>query len=177
MSSPAPLVLHLNGAPGAGKSTLARLWADRHPGTLLLDVDLLRTWVSGWREDFVATGGLVRPAALALLSAYVGEGGPVVLPQLLADPVELARFRAAAVSAGGRWVSVLVEAPDAAARFAARPVDAPHLEAVHRLVADAPAGHLSSYAERLAALPHDLVLATADGEVEAAYEQLATAVS
>ena len=82
------------------------------------------------------------------------------------------RSGAAATSAGGRWVSVLVEAPDPAARFAARPVDAPYLEAVHRLVADAPADHLASYAGRLAVLPHDLVLATEDGEVDAAYEQL-----
>jgi predicted kinase len=176
-----PLVLHLNGAPGVGKSTLARLWADRHPGTLILDLDALRTWVSGWHEDFVATGAAVRPAAVALLAAYVAHGGSVVLPQLLADPGELERFRSAAVDAGGRWVEVLVEADDPAARFAARPVDQPHLEAVHRLVADAPAGHLAGYAERLRALadtlPDAVRLPTTDGEVEAAYDALASAVS
>ena len=48
-----PTLLHLNGPSGVGKSTLARAWADRHPGTLLCDIDELRTCVSGWESDFV----------------------------------------------------------------------------------------------------------------------------
>jgi predicted kinase len=177
--STSPLVLHLNGAPGVGKSTLAGLWAERHPGTLLLDVDVLRTWVSGWREEFGATGAAVRPAALALLSAYVANGGSVVLPQLLADPAELARFREAAEGAGGTWVEVVLEADDAAARFASRAVDRPHLEAVHRLVADDP-DHLDRYADRLRALadtiPGAVRLRTVDGDIEAAYAALVRVV-
>ena len=133
---PAPLVLHLNGAPAVGKSTLARLWAERHPGTLLLDIDALRTWVSGWRDDFAATGAAVRPAALAMLSAYVAEGGSVVLPQLIANESELARFEAAAHDAGGRFVEVFLEGEDLEDRFAARERDEPWLEAVHELVAE-----------------------------------------
>jgi hypothetical protein len=163
-------VLHLNGAPGVGKSTLARLWADRHPGTLLLDVDVLRTWVSGWRADFAATGGAVRPVALAVLAAYDGD---VVLPQVLARPEELARFREAA---GERWVSVLLEAPDPTARFHGRRAEQPWLEAVHELVAHEPPDHVAAYAERLRALPHDAVVATEDCRVEAAYEALVEAV-
>lgn len=170
-----PLVLHLNGGPGVGKSTLARLWAERHPGTLLLDVDVLRTWISGWRADFVGTGAVVRPAALALLSSYVAEGGPVVLPQLLADPCERERFRDAAVGAGGRWCSVLVTAPDAASRFAARPLDEPHLEAVHALVEAAP-DSLAAYGARLAPLEHDLILPTVDGDAAGAVDRLAAAL-
>ena len=175
-----PLVLHLNGTPGVGKSTLARLWADRHPGTLLLDVDVLRTWVSGWREDFAATGAMVRPMAIAMLTAFVAQGRDVVLPQLLAQPTELARFRDATEGAGATWVEVLVEADDVAARFAERQVDQPHLEAVHRLVADAPPDHLEQYADRLRALaeatPDAIRLATKDGEIETAYNALAVAV-
>ena len=122
---PAPLVLHLNGRAGVGKSTLARRWAECHPGTLLLDIDALRTWVSGWRDDFAATGAAVRPAALAMLSAYVAEGGSVVLPQLIANESELARFEAAAHDAGGRFVEVFLESEDLADRFAARQRDEP----------------------------------------------------
>jgi MoxR-like ATPase len=33
-------LVHLNGPPGIGKSTLAAVYADRHPGTLNLDVDV-----------------------------------------------------------------------------------------------------------------------------------------
>ncbi len=175
-----PLVLHLNGAPGVGKSTLARLWADRHPGTLLLDIDVLRTWVSGWEDDYVAAGATVRPAAVALLSAYVRNGGSVVLPQLLADPAELDRFRSAALETGGRWVEVLVEADDVAARFGSRAIDQPHLEAVHRLVEAAPDDHLPRYVDRLRGLvdtmPGAVRLATTDGDVEAAYAVLVETV-
>jgi len=175
-----PLVLHLNGAPGVGKSTLARRWADEHPGTLLLDPDVLRTLVSGWRDDFVAAGAAIRPLAIAMLAAYVEQGRDVVLAQLLADPTELDRFRSAAVDAGGDWVEVVVEADDVVARFAGRPVDEPHLEEVHRLVERAGPAHLSHYAERLQALvdstPDVIRLATADDEIEMAYDALAEAV-
>lgn len=173
-----PLVLHLNGAPGTGKSTLARLWADDHPGTLLLDVDELRTWVSGWRDDPAGTGGTVRPVALAMLSAHVAGGGDVVLPQLLADPAELERFERAAADAGGRWVEVLLEAPDATARFHERRADTPWLEAVHELVSREPADHVERYAARLRALLGDRVvrIETADGEVRAAYDALVASV-
>jgi predicted kinase len=176
----APLVLHLNGAPGVGKSTLARRWADEHPGTLLLDVDVLRTWVSGWRDDFAATGQTIRPVALAMLTAYVEQERPIVLPQLLADPAELDRFRTAADRAGGRWLSVLVEADDAQARFAARETDEPHLEAVHRLVEDAGGDHLTAYVEQLEALadtlPGMVRLPTVTGDVAGSYAALVTSV-
>jgi predicted kinase len=175
-----PLVLHINGAPGVGKSTLARLWADRHPGTLLLDIDALRTWVSGWRDDFEATGAAVRPAALAMLAAYVAQGGGVVLPQLIANAGELARFENAARDAGGRFVEVFLEADDVEQRFAAREPDQPWLEAVHQLVEEAPADHLRRYAERLAALsatrPDAVRLLTRTGDLEGSYAALLAAV-
>jgi predicted kinase len=175
-----PLVLHLNGAPGVGKSTLARLWADRHPGTLLLDIDALRTWVSGWRDDFEATGAAVRPVALAMLAAYVEQGGDVVLPQLIANESELARFEDATHVAGGRFVEVFLEADDVLERFAARERDQPWLEAVHELVEHASDDHLRTYADRLASLalarPDAVRLGTTTGDVEGAYAALMAAV-
>jgi predicted kinase len=175
-----PLVLHLNGPPGVGKSTLARRWAEAHPGTLLLDPDALRTWVSGWREDFVATGAKIRPVALAMIAAYVGNGGDVVLPQLVANQEELARFEQAAVGAGGRFVEVFLEADDHAERFWARQPDEPWLEKVHELVAQAPPGHLEDYVVRLDALadgrPDAIRLMTTTGQTDAAFEQLVALV-
>ena len=50
-----PTLLHLNGPSGVGKSTLARAHADTHLGTLLCDIDELRSWVSGWEDDFIGT--------------------------------------------------------------------------------------------------------------------------
>jgi predicted kinase len=126
----------LNGPPGVGKSTLAARYAAEHPGTLCLDVDLLRTMVGGWAEDYAGTGALVRPAALALITAYVRESGDVVLPQLIARASELAKFERAATDAGAGFVHVLLDADPATAvdRFEGRP-EVPHTKAVRALVA------------------------------------------
>jgi hypothetical protein len=72
-------LIHLNGPPGVGKSTLARRYAAEHPGTLLCDLDLLRTWISGWQDDREAADR-TRTAGLAMMSAYLATGRDVVLP-------------------------------------------------------------------------------------------------
>lgn len=76
-----PTLLHINGPSGVGKSNLAREHAAAHPGTLICDIDELRSWVSGWEADFIGTGEAVRASALALITAYLRTGGDVVLPQ------------------------------------------------------------------------------------------------
>ncbi len=53
-------LLHLNGPPGIGKSTLARGYAEERPGEI------------------------VRPATLALLVAHLTSGRDVVVPQMVA---------------------------------------------------------------------------------------------
>jgi predicted kinase len=108
-----PTLLHLNGPSGVGKSTLARAHADAHPGTLFLDIDELRSWVSGWEDDFVGTGEAVRSSALALMTAYLLTGRDVVLPQLIVTPAQVERFEAAAAEAGATYVGVVLDvAPD-----------------------------------------------------------------
>ncbi|MBS2938149.1 AAA family ATPase [Nocardioides sp. J2M5] len=108
-----PVLLHLNGPSGVGKSTLARAHAAAHPGTLLCDIDELRSWVSGWEDDFVGTGEAVRQTALALMTAYLRSGRDVVLPQLIVTPAQVERFEAAAAEAGATYVGVVLDvAPD-----------------------------------------------------------------
>jgi predicted kinase len=104
-----PTLLHLNGPSGVGKSTLARAYAARHPGTLVCDIDELRSWVSGWEDDFVGTGEAVRQTALALLTAYLGTGRDVVLPQLIVTPAQAERFEAAAAAAGAAYVAAVLD--------------------------------------------------------------------
>ena len=105
---PVPTLLHLNGPSGVGKSTLARLHAAPHPGTLVCDIDDLRSWVSGWADDFVGTGEAVRASALALMTAYLATGRDVVLPQLIVTPAQVDRFEAAAAEAGATYVGVVL---------------------------------------------------------------------
>ena len=177
------LVLHLNGPPGVGKSTLARRWAQEHRDTLLLDIDELRTWVSGWSADFVATGARIRPVALSMIRAYAESGHDVVLPQLVADPGELEKFRRAATEGGATYVVAFLDAaPDeVAARLSARPVDRPWLETVRHLVEEAGPEQVERYHERLAELgsqvPGALHVPTRTGDVEGSYDALVAAVA
>ena len=108
-----PTLLHLNGPSGVGKSTLARAHAAAHPGTLLCDIDELRSWVSGWEDDFVGTGEAVRQTALALMTTYLRTGRDVVLPQLIVTPAQVERFEEAAAAAGATYAAVVLDvAPD-----------------------------------------------------------------
>jgi predicted kinase len=104
-----PTLLHLNGPSGVGKSTLARAHAAAHPGTQLCDIDELRSWVSGWEDDFVGTGEAVRASALALMTAYLRTGRDVVLPQLIVTPAQVERFETAAAEAGATYVGVVLD--------------------------------------------------------------------
>ena len=49
-------LIHLNGPPGIGKTTLARRYAAEHLGVLLCDIDVLRTMIGGWQDDDGAAG-------------------------------------------------------------------------------------------------------------------------
>src|ERR1700712_362102 len=112
-------LLHLNGPPGIGKSTIARRYAAAHPWTLNLDIDRLRTFVSGWQDDFERSGRLIRPVAIAMMVAHLAEDQDVVMPQMILTSGELARFEAAAEAAGADFTEVfLMDDPEnVVARF------------------------------------------------------------
>ncbi|MBM7509142.1 AAA family ATPase [Nocardioides sp. 31GB23] len=125
-------LIHLNGPPGIGKSTIARRYVAEHPGVLNCDIDLLRTLIGGWSEDFAGAGALIRPAALAMIEAYLGHGHDVVLPQMLIDPAQVELFESRAVAAGATYVErFLMDEQEASVqrfgrRGASRPEDPWH---------------------------------------------------
>lgn len=109
-------LIHLNGLPSIGKSTLARRYAADHPGVLVCDIDVIRTMISDW-QDSAEAAERSRIVGLAMATAYLGTGRDVVLPQLVADPGQLARFAGAADGAGAAYVHVMLTAdPDVVAR-------------------------------------------------------------
>jgi predicted kinase len=148
-------LLLLNGPPGVGKSTVAAALAARRPGTLVLDVDVVRALISG---DRAGTAEPARRLALDMARSHLGAGADVVVPQLVARPDQVARFGRAAADGGARFAHVLLEAAPAtvALRVAAD-------GAAHR--ADLDAGARDMYdagLRRVAQLP-GVVAVDADG--------------
>jgi predicted ABC-type ATPase len=45
-------LIHLNGPPGIGKSTIASVFAGRHPGVLNLDIDRVAAMTGCWGDNF-----------------------------------------------------------------------------------------------------------------------------
>ena len=103
-----PRLIHLNGPPGIGKSTMAQWYVDEHPGVLNLDIDQLRALIGGWRERFAETGEIVRPVALSMATAHLRGGRDVVMPQFLARLSEVERFEAVARDNGAVFCEVVM---------------------------------------------------------------------
>ena len=174
-----PRLIHLNGAPGVGKSTLARRYAVEHPGVLLLDVDVLRGFLPGL--TFADAGAQIRPLALAMLTAHLAGGHDVVLPQFLGLLWEVERFASAAHAGGATMVEVLLEGDPAevAERFERRGGDDPdpwHDEVRTMVGAAGGAAHLDAMMHRLdevtAARTSYRRVRSVEGEVDATYAAL-----
>ncbi len=171
-----PTLLHLNGPPGIGKSTLSALWAERHPRTLNLDIDVLHPLIGGWCDPEQDTHALARPLGKAMASAYLATGRDVVLPQYLGrlDEVEAFERIAHEQGAGFREVVLLDERDAAIARFDARRDDTAWNQHNRRVVADLGGdAFLAQMYERLlaimAARPAALVVRSVPDAVEETY--------
>ena len=177
------MLLHLNGPPGIGKSTLSALWAERHPGTLNLDIDQLHTLIGGWQDPAQDTHTLARPLGKALAAAHLGRGHDVVLPQNITRLSEVEAFEQIARTQGAEFREVVLmdERPAAIARFEHRRDDTPWNQHNRRVVADLGGdaflgGMYDALLEVLGSRPAAVVVRSVPDAVEETYAALVEAL-
>jgi predicted ABC-type ATPase len=105
-------LIHLNGPPGIGKSTIASVFADRHPGVLNLDIDRVAAMIGGWGDRFSESFDAARLLAAAMAQVHLASGHDVILPQMMThvNAWELADFESAAAAADAEYVQILLTA-------------------------------------------------------------------
>ena len=179
-----PRLIHLNGPPGIGKSTLARRYVADHPLAFCLDLDGFRRLIGRWDEHASESGRLARRMASAMARVHLSAGYDVVVPQLLARAEFALELRDVAEDSGATFheIVLLDTAEDAAARFEARADDdawsVHHAEAARMI--EAAGGFAAIYAQLVSAipsLPDAVVISTTALDVDAAYAALIAAVT
>lgn len=132
-----PRLIHLNGPPGIGKSTVARVFAAEHPGVLNLDIDEVVALIGGWQDDSWDTLKAAGMLAASMARTHPAAGRDVIMPQLIANTPDLAKFEAAAATAGAEYCRILLTADVASAitRFTQREAaDDSHHKVIRNIV-------------------------------------------
>ncbi|GAB3855982.1 AAA family ATPase [Dactylosporangium cerinum] len=179
-------LVHLNGPPGIGKSTLSALHAERNPGTLNLDVDTLHHLIGGWQDERTDTWPVVWPLIRAMAATHLDGGRDVVLPQYFADVEEIAGFERLTREHGAGFHEIVLLDGRAAAieRFdrRARDSDDPWIRHHHRLVelGGGPVVLAAMHDKLLEVVrlrPATVVVPSVAGAVRETYELLAAALA
>jgi predicted kinase len=109
----------INGLPGSGKSSLAHRYAQDHPLTLVLDIDLVRSLLGAWMKEPTRSGQLARDLALVMAKTHLHGGRDVLVPQFLArlDFVHALAALAGELDAGLIEIALVVEPAEASQRL------------------------------------------------------------
>ncbi len=176
----------LNGVPGTGKSTLARLYADRHPLTLALDVDVVRSMLGAWLEQPTEAGLIARRMALEVARVQLSEGRDVIVAQYLGRLDFVRQLEELAVDTVATFIEIVLTSDmhDAAARFqrrTAQPQTPAHVDAARLLERSGGAAELLGMHRRLIELvrhrTRTIEVESVDGQVEAAYDAIVAAIT
>ncbi|MDI9915426.1 AAA family ATPase [Rhodococcus sp. IEGM 1379] len=117
-----PRLIHLNGPSGIGKSTIAQMYAERHPGVLNLDTDHVVSLIGGWQENFWTALVAARQLAISMAQTHLQTGHDVVMPQLVTSYEEIEGFETASSNSDSHYLEFALTAGkhQALARFAER---------------------------------------------------------
>ena len=136
------------------------------------DIDVLRTLVGGWEDDYSGAGGRIRTAALALMTAYLRGGDDVVLPQRWPGSPSWSGSSGRPGDADAAFVEVMLtgDVEASVARFnARRPPTSPTASATDRAADggdEVCAASTPALLEVAAARPDTVRVATSSGDVD-----------
>jgi len=100
-------LVHLNGAPGIGKTSLAQRYLADHPLVLLVDIDGLRTQLGQW-DRWQESRTLARELALALAEAQLSSGHDVIVPQYVGRIEFIEHLEGLARRCGAEFVEIVL---------------------------------------------------------------------
>lgn len=182
---PMPRLIHLNGPPRVGKSTLARRYAEEHAGVLALDLDVLAGLIGGYSENFSAALEVARGHGRELAPGHLRSGYDVILPQLVTvhdrdpDPA----FEEASCAAGATYVQVALMVSDhehllrVQGKRPTTEVEARVQTALQDPESDLVARIRRHLDEYLARRPHTIRIDTTGVGVETSYQRLLEALA
>jgi predicted kinase len=157
----AKLVL-LNGPPAVGKSTLARRFADEHPLTLVLEIDMVRALLGAWLDEWQRSGTVARVIALAMARTHLEAGHDVIVPQLLARRPFVAELEATAEAVDATFYEIALLDPREVvlARLEQRsePAGAFSSRTLMEKQGEAPGDAYDAFVASLAERPHAIVI-------------------
>jgi predicted kinase len=105
-----PRLMHLNGPPGVGKSSLARRYLAGHSLALLLDFDGIRAALGRW-EVVEESKLAARTLALVMAEAHLRGSHDAVIPQYVGRMDFIAMLEDVARRCGASFIEVFIDAP------------------------------------------------------------------
>lgn len=121
---------------------------------------------------------MARELALGMIASHLASGHDVVVPQMVSNPAFVDDLRRCATEAGATFthIAVVAESEDAVARMRRRRSTLLEDGAAHPLTATDPARDIEAveYTHRAINAMSATLLATRDGDIDAAYAALAS---
>jgi len=111
MENNKPNLILLNGPLGVGKSTLAKMYSERNPLALNLDIDLIRMDLGQWREHKEESAMLSLQMAIEMGRIALSNGCDVVVAQIVRNTNQIQLFEKLAKDTGAQFHEVLLYAP------------------------------------------------------------------